>query len=596
MAHPIGCVFQSMGEFFVPDPTAETLASSSQGLWMSTECYPIATLLHTTRLFRDFLAMGDSAADAPLRHWYGAEPLGRAWMQPAAPSANASALADALERQSLSFGAGPSTLANIAKLRTGARAVVTGQQVGLLGGPLLTLFKAATAVARAKQATATTGVEHVPIFWLATEDHDLEEVDQVSLLTKTSVETLRLGVKSPHHAAPVGNIPLGSSIDALLDHASDLLGHVPICDLLRECYSQSSTFGSAFARLMTRLFGDHGLIVMDAASRDFHALGESALRHAIEHAEEFEAALLSRATELESAGYHAQVLVKPGASLLFLVIDANGSQERHALRRLPDGTWKAGAGNSAQSFTTADLLAILDQAPERLSPNALLRPVFQDTILPTTAYIGGPAEVAYFAQSSVLYEQILCRTTPILPRLSATLIEPAIGAVMAQHEVSLPDAMQATDELAQRLGARAMPIEAKRRLAAAGNALDEALTAAQDYLGTLDASLGKSAEVSASKMRYQMDRLRRLAATFELNKEASLRKHAEAMTLHLFPEGHPQERVIAGAWFLAAYEAIHPESPTAAPGTGLIARLVEEAASQCPGHIVIRLSPTPQQS
>ncbi len=112
-----------------------------------------------------------------------------------------------------------------------------------------------------------------------------------------------------------------------------------------------------------------------------------------------------------------------------------------------------------------------------------------------------------------------------------------------------------TDELAQRLGARAMPIEAKRRLAAAGNALDEALTAAEDYLGTLDAESGPLGRGSASKMRYQMNRLRRLAATFELNKEASLRKHAEAMTLHLFPEGHPQERVIAGVWFLAAYES-----------------------------------------
>ena len=553
---------------------------------MSTECYPIATLPHTTKLFRDFLAMGDHAA-SPLYAWYGAEPLGRAWMRPSAAAEKGVELATALERQSVEFGAGPATLANIAKLRTGARAVVTGQQVGLLGGPLLTLLKAATAVARAKQATASTGVEHVPIFWLATEDHDLEEVDQVSLLTKNSVETLRLGAKSPHAAAPVGSIPFGPAIDALLDQASELLGYAPICDLLRECYAQSETFGGAFARLMTRLFAEEGLIVMDAAGRDFHALGALALRYAIEHAEELEAALLARASELESAGYHAQVLVKPGSSLLFLVGDSNGSAERHALRRLPDGSWKAGAGNSAQSYSTAELLAVLDATPERLSPNAILRPVFQDTILPTTAYIGGPAEVAYFAQSAVLYERILCRVTPVLPRLSATLIEPAIGAVMAQHEVSLPDAMQATDELAQRLGARAMPIEAKRRLATAGNALDEALIAAQKYLGTLDESLGKSAEVSASKMRYQMDRLRRLAATYELNKEASLRKHAEAMTLHLFPEGHPQERVIAGAWFLSAYEAAHPEA--AVPGGGLIARVVEEAGNQCPGHIVIRL-------
>ncbi len=565
---------------------------------MSTECTPIATLPHTTRLFRDFLAMGQSAATvggraaSPLRAWYGAEPLGNTWMQPPSASPHAAALADALEVQSLAFGAGPATLANIARLRAGARAVVTGQQVGLFGGPLLTLLKAATAVARARQATAATGVEHVPVFWLATEDHDLAEVDRVSLLSKTAVETLRLNAQPIPYAAPVGNLVLDGSIDTLLDRAGDLLHHAHLCDLLRECYAshredkQAPTFASAFARLMTRLFAEHGLIVMDAAGRDFHALGASTLRFAIEHAEQLEAALLARAAELEAAGYHAQVLVKPGGSLLFLVSEVEGShgvKDRQALYRLPDGSWKAGAGNAAKSYTTAELLAILDAAPERISPNALLRPVFQDTVLPTTAYVGGPAEVAYFAQSAVLYQRILGRITPVLPRLSATLIEPAIGAMMAQHEVTLPDAMRSTEDLEQRLGARALPIEAKRRLADAGNALDAALAAAQSCLAALDAGLGRSAEVSASKMRYQMDRLRRLAATFEMGRQASLRKHAEAISLHLFPNAHPQERVLAGVWFLAAWESAHGD------GSSLIARLVEEAASQCSGHLVIRM-------
>jgi bacillithiol synthase len=551
---------------------------------MSTECYPIATLLETTKLYRDYLAMGDGA-DSAVRGWYGASPFGGAWMRPGAINSggNAGALSDALERQSVEFGAGPAALANIAKLRAGARAVVTGQQVGLLGGPLMTLLKAATAVARARQATEATGMEYVPIFWLATEDHDLEEVDQVSLLSKKTVETLRLQIKNGQ-TRPVGAIKLSGEIDALLEQASELLGYAPVCDLLRECYGRAQplsdaapTFGGAFARLMARLFAAQGLIVMDAAGRDFHALGASTLRYAIEHAEELETALLERSGELEADGYHAQVLVKDGASLLFLVSTLDGVPERQALRRMADGTWKAGF----KLYSTADLLGILEAEPERLSPNALLRPVFQDSVLPTAAYIGGPAEVAYFAQSAVLYQKILGKITPVLPRLSATLIEPSIGVVMEQHEVALPDAMTTADELAQRLGARAMPLEAKRKLAAAGNALDTALTAAEEYLGGLDESLGRSAQVSSSKMRYQMNRLRRLAANFELQKEASLVKHAEAMTLHLFPEGHPQERLLAGAWFLAHYGD--------GSGTELIARLVEEAANLCPGHIVVRL-------
>jgi bacillithiol biosynthesis cysteine-adding enzyme BshC len=537
---------------------------------MSTECYPITILPHMSQLYRGYLAMGDSSADAPVRRWYGAEPFAGKWMRAERPGVDARRLADALARQSAEFGAGAAAMANIEKLRGGARAVVTGQQVGLFGGPLLTLLKAATAVARAKDATRISGVEHVPVFWLATEDHDLAEVDQVSMLTKNTVETMRAGLKTKA-AVEVGGIALGSEIDQVLEQAGELLGFAPVWETLRECYAAGQTLGGAFARLLTRLFAAQGLIVMDAASREFHALGATTLRYAIEHAEELQSALIARSAELVAAGYHAQVLVAAGGSLLFLVDDATG--ERMALRRTPEGEWRAGG----RSYTAAELIAILENEPERLSPNALLRPVFQDTILPTAAYIGGPSEIAYFAQSAVLYEAILGRITPVLTRLSATLLEPAIAAVMETHEVQLPDAMTTSEGLALRLGARAMPIEGKRRLAAAGNALDEALSAAVEYMGGMDESLGRTAEVSGSKMRYQMNRLRRMAATFEVQKEASLEKHAAAITLNVFPDGHPQERVIAGVWFVARH------------GEGLVDRLVMEAANLCPGHVVVRL-------
>ena len=113
---------------------------------------------------------------------------------------------------------------------------MTGQQVVLFGGPLLTLLKAATAVARAVEATKATGVEHVPIFWLATEDHDLEEVDQISFLTKNSVETLRLELKLPH-SVPVGDVvPPVQALEAVLERASELLEFAPVSEWLRECY------------------------------------------------------------------------------------------------------------------------------------------------------------------------------------------------------------------------------------------------------------------------------------------------------------------------------------------------------------------------
>jgi len=521
-----------------------------------TECYPISILPRLSRLFLDY-----AESRQPLTPFYPASPYAQQWTPPEQNPALRSRIAGLLEEQNRSFGASPATLANIARLREGAPAIVTGQQVTLFGGPLFTLFKAATAIRKAKDTGA------VPIFWLATEDHDLDEADHVVLPSRRELRTLRLEHQASNR--PVGSIPLGPGIRPLLDQAAELLGPGPILDAIEAAYTPGATFAEAFARLLTTIFAEQGLILIDAADRNFHALGVPVLRYAIEHTAELESALLDRGRLLEERGYHAQVLVSP--SLLFLVDEDSGA--RLALKRKNEH-WTAGK----KSYSTEDLLAILDATPERLSPNALLRPVFQDYLLPTAAYIGGPAEIAYFAQSQVLYDAILGRTTPVIPRLSATLIEPDIAQVLARHELSLDDILKAhPDQLAQRLGARAIPIEGKRKFASAGNALDEELTSLTQWMHQLDANLGRSADVSASKMRYQMNRLRRLAANYQLQTEASLRRHVDALYLNLFPDQHPQERIIGAAAFLARY------------GESLIPQLIDQASQECPGHKAIFL-------
>ena len=500
--------------------------------------------------------------------------------EPRQELAHRDALADALRAQAPVFAAGPKALANIERLRAGAAAVVTGQQVGLFGGPLLTLLKAATAIRKAQDATRISGREHIPVFWLASEDHDVAEVDQVHLLAKDYVASLHAELAVAGAATPAGSLPVGSRMEPLLAAAEEMLGFAPICEVLREAYTDragyTATLASACGRLLSHVFAEQGLVVVDAASRPFHTLGQTVLRAAIEQAESLEAALLDRSAELERAGYHAQVKVAPEMSLLFLLSStAEGTVERRALRRTRDGGWKTGTRN----YSTEELLAILEAEPERLSPNALLRPVFQDAILPTAAYIGGPAEIAYFAQSAVVYAAVLGRITPVLPRLSATLIEPAIARVMEQHELQFLQVLAAgsAEELSTRLGARAIPIEGKRRLSTAGNALDAELTSLTEYMAAMSPDLGRAAGVSASKMRYQMNRLRRMAARFQLERETSLRKHAGAILLNLFPEEHLQERLLAGVWFLAKTGEMLPQL------------LVEHAGQECPGHRVLYL-------
>jgi bacillithiol synthase len=540
---------------------------------MSSDCIALNAVPHTTRLFRAYAESGTSLP-AELQEFYAAAPQSRNWEKEtlAAKHADPVAVAALLEEQNRRLGASERTLKNIDRLRQGARAVVTGQQVTLFGGPLYSLLKAATAVKLAEEASAG-GVPHVPIFWLATEDHDFAEVNTVSFPEKHGVTTLHLS-DAPEGARPVGGwvpdgIKKGGGLAAALEQAAVLLGDSWATDLLRESYAAGDTLADAFAKLYLRLFADYGLIIVDASSRAWHALAAPVLAGAIEKSEALHDALVARSQQLEASGFHAQVLVGAKSSLLFL-LDAAG--HRVALRR--EGEIFIASG---EQWTEAALLALLGEAPERLSPNALLRPVVQDYLLPTAAYVGGPAEIAYFAQSQILYEQLLGRTTPILPRLSATLVERPVERLLERYELSVPEVWHSAEELALRLGARAMPIESKQKLAAAGNALDKELTALLEHAAAVDAGLGHSATIAANKMRYQMNRLRRLMARFSLQREAALQSHADTLTTHLYPEGGLQERLLASLYFVAR------------EGPGLVERLVDEAADRCPGHRVITL-------
>ena len=540
---------------------------------MAGVCYPLAVLPGLSPLFSAFLA-GEAS------RFYAVGPGGHDWMRaphqsPVAPNP---ALADLLEAQNHAFHAGPAAIANIGRLRSGARAVVTGQQVALFGGPLYTLHKAASAIRLAAEATRTTGVEHVPVFWLATEDHDFAEIDHVRLAAPGGApQTVRLG-EHPGRASgsPVGAMRLGPAIESALAEAAGLLGEGPQLELMRRCYRPDATFAGAFAQWLATVFREQGLVVFDAAGRAAHALGRDVLRAALTDAEMLEQLLLERGRELELRGFHQQVLVKPGASLLFLLAEGaeNEPHTRQALKRRAEGGWTAGR----QSYSTDDLLSILASEPERLSPNALLRPVFQDAILPTAAYIGGPAEIAYFAQNAVLHTHILGRQTPVLPRLSATLLTAAEAETMERDGIDLGDIFRMPlEELVQRAGARNMPPETKARLHAAGAALTAELEALTAWMASMDPELRRPAEVAASKMRYQMNRLRRLAARRELEQNAGIRHRVSTLAAAMYPERHLQERSLGAAAALALF------------GDPLAAALIEAAGDPCPGHKLLVL-------
>lgn len=530
----------------------------------TADCHPIAVAPGLSQLFLDF------CAGVPAARRFYADGVGVSG-GPVLASAPAHwpQLAAELVRQN--------PRADLQSLAAGPGAILTGQQVGLFGGPLYTPFKAATALARARQATAA-GHPHIAVFWLAAEDHDFAEVNHVTFPARRELRTLTYG-RAPAAAVPVGGVVLDDSIGPLLDQAGELLGWSDALEALTAAYQPGRNFAQAFAAFYSRAFATQGLLVFDASSREAHRLGAPVLQAAIERADELHAALEARDRELVAAGYHAQVAVAGQSSLLFLIDARSGA--RLALKRTPpsaaepNGLWQAGR----ERYSTADLLGVLAAEPERISPSALLRPVFQDYLFGSSLVVGGPAEVAYFAQSEVLYQRILGRMTPVEPRFSATLIEPEIADLFARDGLTLDRIFAETeDSLAQLLAARAIPIEGKRKLAAAGNALDAELTELVGWMEAMDEGLGRSARTSASKMRYQMNRLRRMAANFQMQKEASLRRHAQAISQALFPGGHLQERIHGAAWYFARH------------GFELAQTLVQHAGdSSCPGHTALWL-------
>jgi bacillithiol biosynthesis cysteine-adding enzyme BshC len=536
---------------------------------LTAEFHPFTVVPGLSRLFLDYCS---SAAAA--RPFYASLPAEEHWqMRPPVP-AHWPQFVQLLAEQNATPS--PAAAGALGALRGGAGVMVTGQQVGLFGGPLFTPFKAATALARARQATAA-GTPHAAIFWLATEDHDFAEINHVVFPARRELRTLTYA-KAPETTRPVGGIVLDDSITPLVEQAAEVLGASDAMEALAVAWQPGHTFAEAFRQFYTKAFAAQGLLVLDAAGREFHRMGAPVLGAALERADELHQALVVRNRELEDAGYHAQVAVEPQSSLLFLIDERTGA--RLALKRQPasaqepDGLWQAGR----QSFSTNDLLGILDSEPERISPGALLRPVFQDFLLSSSAIIGGPAEVAYYAQSAVLYEHILRRVTPALARFSATLVEPAIAKLMRQRELTLEQVFgESAASLAHGLAFKAIPEEGKQKLAAAGTALEAELAPLAGWMRMLDADLGRSAETAASKMRYQMSRLRRLAANFQLQREAQIGRHAEAISHAIYPGGGLQERLHGAATYFVRY------------GFELAEEITAQAAEPRPGHTAMWL-------
>jgi len=528
---------------------------------LETECLSFSSIPHTTRLFDDFLHHFER-----VKQFYPHPPLSQDWWAEEItkiqyPAERRRAVAAVLERQNREFGAGEKTLSNIERLRQGAAAVVTGQQVGLFGGPTFCILKALTAVIMAEKAGA------VPMFWLATEDHDLEEINTVNFAAGDHLQKFTVNV--PHReGAPVGSIAFTDEITAATQQVEALFGKSEISELLAASYSKGETFGTAFAKFYTKVFSEMGVVFLNPLDQELHRIAQPVLRAALEKSEEINQALVARNQELEAAGYHAQVKVTPSHTLCFYFEDGARTPIRHQ-----DGEFFIGE----RKLAAAALLKETEQCPEQFSANVLLRPLMQDYLLPTLCYIGGPAEAAYFAQIEVVYRKLAGRVTPIIPRIFATLIEPRTAKLLDRYQLSLTDFFTTPEKARELVAGRALPDSILASFDLAAEHVEKALAVIQGPLEKLDRTLIDAADNAGSKMRYQLQGIRDKAARAEARKNTEVLRHADELITALYPNKDLQEREVGAAYFLLKY------------GQSVLKQIKTAVRIGCGEHQVIRI-------
>jgi len=537
---------------------------------------PVATglehLLYPSPLYYDFLTSPERVREFyPVDYRDGAA-AARSAASRAYPAERRAAVASVMKRQATELGTDAS--AAIAKFeKKDTLAVVAGQQPGLFGGPLYTVYKALTCVHLARRVEEASGRPTVPVFWVASDDHDFDEVRKAWITDGAGGEPVLLeyAAEGPH--ASFSRIKVGDAIEPVLAKLGDVLGDAPdvgaVMQRLRDAYAPGRTWAEAFARFMAGVVGPLGMIVFDPADAEAKRIALPVFEREVELGGRSAAAARDRGEALARRGYHAQIARAGNELNLFW----HGGVEREAVRVDGDGSFRAAGG---QRWTRQELLDAIRARPEDASPGVLLRPLVEDHLLPTAAYVGGPAEVAYWAQVYALYPLFDMAPPAIAPRAGATLLEPKVARTL--NKFHLPwESLSGDVEVVIRESLRAIlpeqfrdVFEEERAKWAAG------FRKIEEQVLAFDPSLKPAVITAHGRVEREIETLeKKLLHVWKRRQEESVQQIRRARS-HLFPHGELQERVACYAGFASRH------------GSWLTERLME--ALQDPGaHELVSL-------
>ena len=452
-------------------------------------------------------------------------------------------------------------------------ALVTGQQAGAFGGPLFTLLKAITALQLARRTAREHGVPAVAVFWVDAEDHDWDEVGSCTVLD-AGFQPRTIAIPEPPGAGalPVASLRLDERIGPVID---SLASSLPPSDFtadvvaaLRDAYVPGAGMADAFARWLEGLLGPYGLVVFDSSDPQAKPLVSQVFTRELQEPGGTASLATAAGDALASRGHEPQVTPAADSVALFY-LDGNG---RRPVRRQGSGF---SAGDT--TFTADALVREAADRPERFSPNVLLRPIVQDALFPTIAYVAGPSELAYLGQLGGVYARFGVPMPLMYPRATATLIDSAAARFLAKYRMPLGE-LQPQDEAAlNRLLQSQLPAEVEESLRAADEAARRAMQRVIDAMPALDPPLAGAARTTLGRMEHDLRALHNKVIQAAKRRDETLRRQFTRAQAQIFPLGHPQERTLAVVFFLNRY------------GHALVDRLLEDLPLDLGRHWLLTL-------
>ncbi len=451
-------------------------------------------------------------------------------------------------------------------------AVVTGQQAGAFGGPLFTLLKAITAIQLARKAAHDHQATAVAIFWVDAEDHDWDEIASCTVLD-AAFQPRTITLPRPEGAGerPVAALSLDGRVEQSLEELAAALGESEftkdVMAALRAAYRPGAGVADAFARWLETVLGPHGLIVFDSSDPAAKPLVADLFSRELRHAGRTAALAADAGGLLTSRGHSPQVVPQPDSVSLFYIDGA-----RRPIRRQGDEFL---AGDHA--FSVDSLVEQAASAPDRFSPNVLLRPIVQDTLFPTVCYVAGPSELAYLGQLRQVYDSFGVPMPLMYPRATATLVDSATARFLARHDVRVEDLQRQDESALNHLLESQLPESVEAAIRDAESAVKHSMERVIDAMPAVDPTLAGAARTTLSKMEHDLRNLQGKMVQAAKRRDDTLRRQFNRAQSQIFPHGHAQERTLGVVYFLNRY------------GPGVIDRLLTDLPLDLGQHWVLTI-------